>query len=182
MLFRSVYLTLSPDAGRANRLEEQARVELQRRKAAMSPEELTAILEGGQKLLDYQNREDTEEALATIPVLQIEDIKREIEPVINERVESDIPFVFHETDTRGIGYVDLFFDVSTLTQSELPAAAILIKALGMMDTDKHSYQEFAHEVNRTIGGLMTQLDARADIPHADKGIILPAAEVRMKCC
>ena len=95
-------------------------------------------------------------------------------------METDIPFVFHETDTRGIGYVDLFFDVSTLTQSELPAAAILIKALGMMDTDKHSYQEFAHEVNRTIGGLMTQLDARADIPRADKGIILPAAEVRMK--
>ncbi len=175
-----VYLTLSADPGRARRLEEQTRVAMQRKKTAMSREDLTSILEGEKKLLDYQNREDPPEALETIPVLEIEDIKKEIEPVINEEIEADMPFIFHETDTRGIGYVDLFFDMSALTQEELPAAAILIKALGMMDTDQHSYQEFAHEVNRTIGGLVTLLDVRADIPRASEEIIRPVAEIHMK--
>ena len=175
-----VCLTLKPDAGRANRLEEQTRVQLQEKKRSMSPEDLSRILTDGQLLLDYQNRTDSPEALETIPVLEIADIKREVEPIINEKVPADVPFYFHETDTHGIGYADILFDMSGLKQEELPAASILLRVLGLMDTDRYSYQQFGYEVNRTIGGLTISSDVRAHIPRVAREIIRPSAEIHLK--
>ena len=174
-------ITLKADPGRAERLKERARVRLQEKKAAMSQSEINDILEAGRALSAYQNREDTPEMLAKIPVLALSDIKRESEPIVAEQMECEVPFLFHEAPTNGIGYVSILFDMSDLEQDELVAASILTRsALGQMDTDAYTYQQFGHEVDRITGGLSTTMAVRADLADPASRIIKPAAEVHLK--
>ena len=72
----------------------------------------------------YQSAPDDEEDLAKIPILKREDISRDIEPIINEEMNiSGIPVVFHEIETNGIGYVDVMFDLSGVSEEMLPMLA-----------------------------------------------------------
>ena len=174
-------ILLKGDPGRAERLEESARVRMQEKKAAMSPADLQAVLEGSKALLEYQNREDTPEVLAKIPVLELSDIRRESEPLINEEVDCRVPFIFHETDTKGIAYVNLLFDMSGLSGSELALASVLTRSvLGQIDTDQYTYEQFGHEVDRTTGGLAATMTVRTDLTYPEREKVMPAAEIHLK--
>ena len=53
------------------------------------------------------------------------DISREIAPIYNEEMKiADIPMVFHEIETNGIGYLDLMFDLSDVPEKDLPMVFI----------------------------------------------------------
>lgn len=174
-------ITLKGDPGRAERLKEQTRVQLQKQKTEMSQAQINDILEDGRALAAYQNTEDTPEILAKIPVLKLTDIKKESEPIQVESLECEIPFLFHETKTNGIGYVNLLFDMSALDEDELTAASILTRsAFGQMDTDAYTYQEFGHEVDRITGGLASTMAVRADLSRTDRECIKPVAEIHLK--
>ncbi|MBR2752566.1 MAG: insulinase family protein [Lachnospiraceae bacterium] len=174
-------ITLRGEAGRAERLEEAKRIQLQNKKTELNQLEINEILEDGRKLRDYQDTEDTPEMLARIPVLALSDIKRESEPLLIEKMNCDVPFILHETGTNGIGYVRLLFDTSVLEEDELVAASILTRSiLGQMDTDQYTYEEFGHEVDRITGGLTSTMTAYGDLSRAWSEIIRPMSEVQLK--
>ena len=174
-------IVLKGDPGRAERMSGQMRVKMQEKKVAMSTPQINEILEGLRALDAFQNAEDTPEMLAKIPVLELSDIKKKSDPIIAEELSCDVPFLLHETRTNGIGYLAILFDMSSLSQDELAAASLLTRAaLGQMDTDEYSYQDFGNEVNRITGGLVSSMAIRADLAHPESEVIRPVAEIRMK--
>ena len=57
-------------------------------------------------LKEYQDAEETEEALKTIPLLKREDISSESAKIYNtEKHVDDTLVLHHEIDTNGIGYL-----------------------------------------------------------------------------
>ena len=47
---------------------------------------------------------------------------------------ADVPVIFHEIETNGIGYADILFDMSDVQEEDLPYVGILQSALGVIDT------------------------------------------------
>ncbi len=154
----SVYL-LCPSKGLAARKEQALADKLAEYKASLSEEEQEQLITATAELKQYQSEPSPKEILETIPLLTIDDIRREAEPIYNKVLsEEDIAILQHEIETNGIAYVDLLFDISHIAAEEVPYLGILTEVLGNMDTDHYTYQELTDEVNLYTGGLRTAVN------------------------
>ncbi|MCD7738553.1 MAG: insulinase family protein [Lachnospiraceae bacterium] len=151
-------LTEKRDAAFAERLAEK--------KAAMSAEEIQQIIEDEKKLREYQDREDTEEALATIPLLQIRDLKKTaLKPVNDLRDCGGVKVLTHPVYTNGIAYLRMIFSAQDVPQELMPYLPVLKSMLIMMDTDRHSYGDLFNEINLVCGSMEPTINLYQD--HQD---------------
>ena len=126
---------VKPEKGRTARLDKELEEKLQCYKESLNEEEVKALIAATHQLVEYQEEEDALEDQEKIPVLKREDISRDIAPIQNEVLDFDgTPVIFHEIETNGIGYIDLLFDLSCISEEILPYAGILQSVLGIIDT------------------------------------------------
>lgn len=172
---------VKPERGRTARMDRELEDRLQEYKESLSQEEKERLVTRTKELAEYQSAEDRAEDLAKIPVLQREDISREIEPIINEELRlADVPVVFHEVETNGIGYLDLLFDLSGVEEELLPYVGILQAVLGIIDTTHYGYGELFNEINVHTGGIGTSLELYADVTKAHEKEFRATFEVKTK--
>jgi len=121
-------------------------------KESMTDDEIEKVIETTQKLKELQAAEDSPEDRATIPALEIGDLKREvteypIEVTKNEN-GSGITVLRHELgSTSGIAYVNLAVDMSTMTVEDIPLLPLMTRM--MMETGAGNYDQVA--LSRRIG-------------------------------
>ena len=90
-------LMVSPKEGLTAANDKALADKLQAYKAALSQEEILKIVEETHALHDYQDAEDSPEALSKIPMLTRADMKKEAEGFVNEeRVAGDTKVLFHQ--------------------------------------------------------------------------------------
>jgi len=155
-----VLVSIYPERGLQERKDAEVKEHLTAVKAKMSPEEIEAIVEQTKRLKLRQEAPDSDEALASIPLLELSDLNPNIEAV--ERRESKIGNTtvhFVPTFTKGINYVGLYFDLSCLTEDELFYADILSDILGRIDTSERGYEALAKDINMNLGGLSSDITA-----------------------
>ncbi|MCI8466183.1 MAG: insulinase family protein [Lachnospiraceae bacterium] len=151
-------IVLSPKQGLERERQEALKEALEKRLSAMGPEERKALIRQTRELKEYQQEPSSKEELETIPILSREDIKKEAFPIGGEeRMESGVPVLYSDLFTNGIGYMKLIFDVSQVAREDWPYLGFFRYILGLLNTDKHSYQEFSNEVNVETGGIQTSL-------------------------
>ena len=149
---------LEPKAGLEKQLVTELENKLAAVKAKMSPNEIAAIVKQTQELIAYQQRQDDLEALMTIPLLEIADIEKKEEDLpLNKEDLAGTPLLHFDTFTKGIVYVDLYFDAGTVDQGLIPYAKLYSDLLGMMSTAGYSYGDLENQVNLHSGGIYTQL-------------------------
>lgn len=151
---------LNPEQGLAAKKEQELAERMASYKESLSKEEIRTLVDSCRKLKEYQDTPDTEDALSCIPMLSIDDIRREAEPLFNE--ESDLNgmhTLHHDIDTSQIYYVNLIFDVHHISAQEAPYLGILAEALAEMDTDQYSYSEITDEINLWTGGITAATSA-----------------------
>ena len=172
---------VEPEQGRTARMDAALAEKLQEYKESLGRAEQEELVRRTKELEAYQSAPEREEDLARIPVLKREDISREIEPVINEEMNlAGVPLVFHETQTNGIGYVDLMFDLSGVREDLLPYVGILQSVLGIIDTEHYSYGELFNEINRCTGGIGTSLELYNDVTRVREKAFRATFEVKGK--
>lgn len=172
---------VKPEKGRTARMEEELDKKLQEYKAGLSAEEVENLVRRTKELEAYQSEPESEEALERIPVLRREDISREIEPIINEeKTVAGIPLIFHEIETNGIGYADVMFDLSFVSEEELPYVGILQAVLGMVDTENFEYGELFNEINMHTGGIGTSLELYNDVTNVREKAFKATFEIKTK--
>ena len=133
------------------------------------------------QLIAYQEEPSTEEELKTIPVLEREDISREIAPIYNEeKYFDDTLMIYHNIETNGIGYVDLLFDLSSVPAEMLPYVGILQSVLGIIDTENYEYGELFNEINVHTGGIGTSLEMYPDVTKAKEKEFKATFEMKSK--
>ena len=155
-----VLVSIYPERGLQERKDAEVKEHLAAVKANMSKEEIDAIVEQTKRLKIRQETPDSEEALASIPLLELSDLNPNIEAV--ERRESKIGNTkvhFVPTFTKGINYVGLYFNLSCLTEDELFYADILSDILGRIDTSERGYEALAKDINMNLGGLSSDVTA-----------------------
>lgn len=155
-----VLVSIYPERGLQERKDAEVKEYLTAVKAKMSPEEIEAIVEQTKRLKLRQEAPDSDEALASIPLLELSDLNPNIEEV--ERRESKIGNTtvhFVPTFTKGINYVGLYFNLSCLTEDELFYADILSDIIGRINTSERGYEALAKDINMNLGGLSSDITA-----------------------
>ncbi len=169
-------LVAEPDPGLTDRKEEALRKKLADKKAAMSEDEIKELVRQTEALRAYQEEEDSEEAIATLPVLKVSDVdKKATLPVNEERECCGTKTVFHDLPTNGIAYVGVYFDAEKIEDGLVPYLSLLTDILGAMSTEKYSYLELANEIGKYSGNLRMGFTATADVKdrnHFYKHIVL----------
>lgn len=147
-------LTLSPKKGLAEERDRLLKERLAALKKELSKEQIEAVVAQTHALLVYQETPDTKEALATIPLLKREDIRKEAEPLVNEiRSAGSTTVMYHDIFTNHISYFRFLFDVKQVPEELFPYIGILKSVLGYVDTENFTYGELFHEMNMETGGI-----------------------------
>lgn len=149
---------LKPEKGLNEKNEQKVAEKLKDFEANLKKEEKEAIVENTKALKEYQDEPSTQEELLSIPMLEIEDIRKEIEPLYNRKETmygADV--LVHELFTNGIVYLSMNFKLDGLTKQQLSFASLLTMIYQYVDTEHYSYKELANEVNIETGGMYTNV-------------------------
>ncbi|NQT62805.1 MAG: insulinase family protein [Candidatus Marinimicrobia bacterium] len=154
----ALLFTLNPQPGLESENDTRTSAELTAYKENLSSGEVTQLVDHTEMLVDYQKSEDTPEALATIPLLDLEDINPDADWfIVDESRVSRIPYLHFKTFTNDISYIRLFFDLRVLSEDQLPYAALLATLLGSIGTENYTFGELDNALDTHLGGFSTYL-------------------------
>ncbi len=174
-----------PEKGRTARMDKELADKLEAYKNSLSQEEVEELVARTHALEEYQESEDDPEAIERIPLLKREDISREIAPFYNEERkvmagETEIPLLYHDVETNGIGYLSVMFDLSGVSEELLPYVGLLQSVLGVIDTTHYEYGELFNEINVHTGGIGTSLELFTDVTKAKEKEFKSVFEIKGK--
>lgn len=147
-------VVLKPKHGLQKEKDDAVRAKLKEYKDSLSDEEIHLLIRETAELKEYQEAEDSEEALKTIPTLTLSDIDKKAKKVdysVSKLGANDE--LYCELPTNGIAYLTLSFSMDRLPYRLFPAVSSLKGLLGMVDTDRHTYSDMSDEVNILSGGI-----------------------------
>ena len=162
-------ITLAPSKTVAKERDAQIKSKLADVKAKLSPAEIENVIETARKLKERQEAPESPEALETIPLLKLSDIRKEAENFPLKFRDIDGTRILDSCiDTHGIVYLTFFFDALKVPQKKLFHAYLLTELIGKVDTKKHSYSDLANLINLNIGGFGSVLhaDSRKNEPDS----------------
>lgn len=126
--------------------------------ASWTPAERKRVEDDLAELRRFQSTPDSEEQIATLPVLHLSDIPDRIPPVRQQITEVDgITVLRHPVETNRIIYGRLFFNADDLTDDELQTLSFLTEVLGDLPTKKHSALEIIRMQKRDLGSFSSHI-------------------------
>ena len=148
-------VTLTPSSTKAaeDAADEAARVRAA--VEAMTDDEIKAAKDIFETMRKWQEEPDSEEAAATLPVLQLSDVNPEPE-VINTEIrmgENDLEILFHPVYTNGVVYGNLYFSLADATIEELRTLAAMTEFIGFLPTANYSSKDLQNEIHKNFGTL-----------------------------
>ncbi len=145
---------LKPKKGLTEERDAQLKSMLQAKKESLSEAEIAEIVAQTAALEEYQEAEDSKEDLAKIPLLTREDIGRQARKIVNKECKTgDIPMLYHEMFTNGIGYLRMIFDVKDIPEELLGYLGVFKGCLGLLNTANYQYGDLFNEMNLVTGGM-----------------------------
>ncbi len=149
-----IRVLLEPRKDLAKAQEEALEASLSSYMAGLSGEDLARLQKDSDALRLRQETPDSEEALKTIPLLGLSDLRKEIEPLMNEEITvAGIPGILHRIPTSGISYLDLLFDLKGIPSDAFSTLSLLKILYTQMDTEHFTYQDLNDEISLYTGGL-----------------------------
>ena len=159
---------IEPECGLNAKKEKKLEEQLAAYKASLSADEIKALIEDTAHLKQYQEEPSPKEDLEKIPMLKRSDMKKEASPFINEVRDCDgTTVLFHEMFTNRINYLDFIFDVTDLSEEEIPYLGILKAVLGYMNTRRYGYADLANEINLYTGGVSSSIGVYPSVKKPD---------------
>lgn len=155
-----VILTLSPEAGKEAKEQAELAETLAQVKAGMEQEALQVAVAECRELHERQAAPDLPEALASIPLLERSDIRREVETLaVEKETVGGGTLLYQALPTNKITYLDWYFDMSGVEPYLLPYCNLLSDVLGKLDTEEYSYADLNKYTDMYTGGVSLQMEA-----------------------
>jgi presequence protease len=149
-----VTVLLNPDPELGKRRDGAERARLDDAKTQMSEADLQAVIADTAELSGARNTPDSPEALATIPMLKLEDLDREIKTIPTEvKQTGGVKTLYHDLFTNGIVYLDLGFDMHGLPQDWMPYMRLFGRALLETGTDQLNFVQLLQRIGSSTGGI-----------------------------
>jgi len=153
-------LSVEPDIGHNARMEEGVTKSIGAARADYSPAQFEEEKNKLDAFREFQDRQDTEEALSVIPTLDLDDLPHEIRTIATEETVLDgVPLYLHDLFTNGIVYIDFAIDIRDISDEQgmlLPFLSRMICSSGLPGM---SYDQVALQLALKTGGLYTFLES-----------------------
>jgi Zn-dependent M16 (insulinase) family peptidase len=149
-----VTLLLEPDATLNQRKEAAEKEKLAAIKAEMNEAELEAIITNAAELKKLQEKPDSPEALAAIPMLTLADLDKEAKTIPS--VESEAhgsKILYHDLFTNGIVYLEVGFNLKQVPADLLPYVKHFGRSLLKMGTESEDFVKLSQRIGRKTGGI-----------------------------
>jgi Zn-dependent M16 (insulinase) family peptidase len=147
-------LVFQPDPTLSAREEADEQRRLSAARAAMTSEELEAVVARTRELRERQQTPDPPEALAAIPMLRLPDLERENKTIpLTPMERQGAAILYHDLFTNGILYLDLGFNLHGLPQQSLPLVRLFGRALLEMGTETEDFVSLTQRISRKTGGI-----------------------------
>ncbi len=147
-------LRLKPDPEFARRFDEEEKTRLAKTRETLSKEQIAALVENTKQLKQTQEAPNSPEALATLPVLKLEDLEKKSNTIPIEVVQlQETQTLYHDLFTNGIVYLDLGFDLHALPKDLIPLTEIFGRALFEMGTETEDYVKLSQRIGKSTGGI-----------------------------
>ncbi|HXF86494.1 MAG TPA: insulinase family protein [Anaerolineales bacterium] len=157
-------LRLKPDPELGSRFDAEEKTRLARIRESLREEQLQEIAEATRQLKKRQETPDSPEALATIPVLKLEDLDKHSKTIpIDVTNMQNVKTLYHDLFTNGIVYLDLGFDLRALPSDLLPLTEIFARALLEMGTQTEDYVKLSQRIGKSTGGIYSETVASTAI-------------------
>ena len=172
-------VTLAPSRTLGQEREAVQEAILSEKKAAMSADEIAKVMDDCAALKAAQEAPDTEEALASIPILARSDIRKEAEHLPLEiRDCAGTRVLYSDIETNGIVYLNFYFPMAAVAQEDLQYAYLLAEMFGAVDTARHTYAELAMLRSLYTGGFGADIVAYTRAGEPDS--LAPRFKLRAK--
>ena len=172
-------VVLKPKRGLDREQAAKLREQLAAIRKGLSAAEFDALKAAQAKLQARQKAPDSPADLAKLPCLTLADLRRTVEPLPLERHAIVGTVVLHHPEsTKGVVYLNLYFDAAPIPPELTPYASLLAEALTKVDTAKRNYRDLASAIDAQTGGISVDLTAIADSAKPD--VFYPRMEVSGK--
>lgn len=149
-------LRLKPDPELGRRFEEEEQARLQQIRESLSEEQLREIVDNTKQLKMRQETPDSQEALATLPVLKRDDLEKQSKTIPIEVIQiQEAKVLYHDLFTNGIVYLDVGFDLHALPKHLLPLTEVFGRALLEMGTETEDYVKLYQRIGKSTGGIFS---------------------------
>lgn len=168
-------LVLEPDENADTSKEE--REFLEKTKEKLSGDELKQIVNQTKEFRKFQEEEDSKEDIEKIKII---DPKKDINKnpkrlELEKSVIEDIEILSLDEKTRGIDYLNFYFDAKVIAKEKIPYLSLLTEILEEVKTKNFSLDDFSNEINTYIGHIEFDL-----IPYEKGGKLGPRFMVAAK--
>lgn len=120
----------------------------------LSKQDIEDIKNQTQKVIQFQEKEETKEDSDKIQVLEIEKIEKKIEKIdFNKTIFEDIEIQEYITKTNGINYFNFYFDLSHISEDKIGYLNLIADLLEEAKTTKYDFNEFSNLINTYLGDL-----------------------------
>lgn len=174
----SVVMVATPSATKNEKEAKELKERLSAYKASLSDEEIDKLIEETKAFNEFLSKEDSDEDKATLPTLELTDIKPEIEHtkyLVEEYKNSEIMKI--SQPTNGITFLNFMFDSSFVKEEDLFYYSLLDAFLTKLRTENYSYQELDNIINMNTGGINSKSIV---LTHNKTGEMLPKFKVTMR--
>lgn len=166
------FITFEPRPGLDKERNAEIDKELKSYKESLSEAQVEKLVKETEELIRFQNTVDSPEALAAIPMLSLEDIEKKTDYYsCSQEQKGKNKMLYYGTETSGVVYASLMFDMRVLPQELIPYAALLSNIATSMNTSNYSYARFNQEMNLNTGGFSTSVSSYTSV--ADASVLQP---------
>ena len=147
-------VSLHPSNTLAQEIENREVEKLKNIKNSMSHEQLVDIRLKTKELIELQSTPDSDEAIASLPLLERSDLDRKIK-ILNSfhNKNNEIEITEHPLFTNGVLYIDIALDLQFLNKYELPYASFLNNLYLEMGTINEDYSSLSNKIAMKTGGI-----------------------------
>lgn len=152
----SATLYMIPSETLGKEKSDKEKEKLLQAKSAMTDEEIERVITLTEEIETWQKSTDTQEALATLPSLSVSDISEMPEKYPMQIYTIDeVPALFTQTNSRGITYATLLFDISDFNEDELFFTSILSELYKNVGTDSKDAVSLQTDIKTELGTFST---------------------------
>jgi len=128
-------------------------------KASLSSDEIKALIKKNEELKVYQSTLSTEEEIATLPKLKLEDINENPEDYNLEVISNKYDILLSDYHTNDIAYVKYYFDISHINNEEILFVSLFTETFKQLSTNNNTYQQINQFIQNNTGGMSAAIQS-----------------------
>ena len=160
---------IAASSEKGKKLEAQTAVQAERLTSKFTDEDRRRCVELTNTLREQQSTPPTPEALASLPMLNKNDLPKEGVKVPCEKGDlGGVPLIAHPIFTSGIAYLDIGFDFGGVDEALIPFIPSYLEMLTRCGAGKYSYEQMAKRISLSTGGIDASTTCRTKIGASDE--------------